>query len=72
MFLDIGLPGLNGYEVVKAIRQIAGLREVPVVALTGWGATHDVAHAAEAGFDSHLTKPASLGPIVALIRRFAG
>ncbi len=41
------------------------------MALTGWGATHDIAHAAEAGFDSHLTKPASLGPILALIQRLA-
>lgn len=72
VFLDIGLPGLNGYEVVKAIRQIDALRKVPVVALTGWGAPHDIAHATEAGFDSHLTKPASLGPIMALIERYAG
>jgi CheY-like chemotaxis protein len=68
VFLDIGLPRLNGYEVVKAIRQIDGLQDVPVVALTGWGVTHDIAHAAEAGFDSHLTKPASIEPILALSR----
>lgn len=72
VFLDIGLPGLNGYEVVKAMREIDALREVPVVALTGWGATHDIAHAQDAGFDSHLTKQAGLGPIMDLIARLAG
>jgi PAS domain S-box-containing protein len=67
MFLDIGLPGLNGYEVAKAIRGTPGLEQMTLVALTGWGAEADKARTAEAGFNTHLTKPAELGAVDRLI-----
>ena len=57
VLLDIGLPGLNGYEVAKRIRQEPGIAGVSLVALTGWGAEEDRRRAKEAGFDHHLTKP---------------
>ncbi|HWJ94327.1 MAG TPA: ATP-binding protein, partial [Telluria sp.] len=59
-FLDIGLPGMNGHELARAIRRTAGLERVVLIALTGWGAASDMSQSAEAGFDQHLTKPVSL------------
>jgi CheY-like chemotaxis protein len=63
VLLDIGLPGMNGHEVARAIRATAGLEQVLLVALTGWGAESDMTQSHEAGFDQHLTKPVSLGAL---------
>nr|WP_314608030.1 PAS domain-containing protein [uncultured Janthinobacterium sp.] len=60
IFLDIGLPGMNGYEVARALRRIPAGANVVLVALTGWGAENDRSQSSAAGFDHHLTKPASL------------
>jgi CheY-like chemotaxis protein len=60
VFLDIGLPGMSGYEVARAIRRQKGLRQVVLIALTGWGAQSDQQQSHDAGFDQHLTKPVSL------------
>ena len=60
VLLDIGLPGMSGYEVARAIRKLQGLRQIVLIALTGWGAQSDQAQSHEAGFDQHLTKPVSL------------
>ncbi len=57
-FLDIGMPELNGYETARAMRALAGMESVVLVALTGWGNESDRALSKEAGFDHHLTKPA--------------
>jgi PAS domain S-box-containing protein len=57
VFLDIGLPGMDGYEVCRLIRQRKTARPLLVVAVTGWGQSHDKRRAREAGFDAHLTKP---------------
>ena len=57
IFLDIGLPGLNGYEVAKQIRLIDTLKSVVLVALTGYGQASDRQLSLEAGFDHHLVKP---------------
>jgi CheY-like chemotaxis protein len=59
-FLDIGLPGMSGYEVARAIRRTWGLRQMTLIALTGWGAQSDQRQSHDAGFDQHLTKPVSL------------
>jgi CheY-like chemotaxis protein len=56
VLLDIGLPDLDGYEVARRIRSRAG-NTVKLVALTGWGQAEDKRRAADAGFDSHWTKP---------------
>ncbi len=58
VLLDIGLPGLNGYEVAKKMRQLPGLAKVVLVALTGYGREADRALSQTAGFDHHLVKPA--------------
>jgi PAS domain S-box-containing protein len=60
VLLDIGLPGMSGYEVARAIRRTTALRQVVLIALTGWGAQSDQQQSHEAGFDQHLTKPVSL------------
>jgi CheY-like chemotaxis protein len=55
--LDIGMPGMNGYELARRIRETRRGREMLLVALTGWGQADDKKRAADAGFDQHLTKP---------------
>ena len=57
MLLDIGLPGMNGYDVCRAIRQRPWGKSIRIVALTGWGQEQDRQNAHEAGFDDHLVKP---------------
>ena len=60
VLLDIGLPGLNGYEVAKRIRQHPDLKNVVLVALTGYGLDSDRQTSLQAGFNHHLVKPARL------------
>lgn len=57
VLLDIGLPGMDGYEVARRVCQQPRLSKVKLVALTGWGQDHDRKLAKAAGFDHHLTKP---------------
>ena len=57
MFLDIGMPGMDGYEVARRIREAPGLGSVVLAALTGWGQQEDRRRTAEAGFNYHLVKP---------------
>ena len=61
--LDIGLPGLNGYEIAKRIRQAPSLRNVMLIALTGYGQDADRQLALQAGFNHHMVKPARLEQI---------
>jgi PAS domain S-box-containing protein len=58
VFLDLGMPGMDGYEVARRLRQQPGLEQVVLVALTGWGQAEDRRRTHEARFDHHLTKPA--------------
>jgi signal transduction histidine kinase/ActR/RegA family two-component response regulator len=57
VILDIGLPGMSGYEVAMKLRQNTRLKNLSIIALTGWGSPEDRRRALEAGFDLHLTKP---------------
>ncbi|MEO8467627.1 MAG: ATP-binding protein [Gammaproteobacteria bacterium] len=57
VFLDIGMPGMDGYEACRRIRQTKSQSHVVIVAVTGWGQAHDKERALDAGFDAHLTKP---------------
>jgi PAS domain S-box-containing protein len=70
VLLDIGMPGMDGYEVARRIRADQRLREVVLVALTGWGQEQDRARARTAGFDHHLIKPADLETLQGLLGRF--
>lgn len=55
--LDLGLPGIDGYEVARLLRARPYGRDVVLVALTGWGGREVRTRAADAGFDYHLVKP---------------
>jgi signal transduction histidine kinase/DNA-binding response OmpR family regulator len=57
IFLDIGMPKMNGYEVGRRIRQQAWGKDIVLIALTGWGQEEDKRRSLEAGFDFHLIKP---------------
>jgi CheY-like chemotaxis protein len=57
IFLDLGMPGMDGYEVARRIRQSPAVKHVVLVALTGWGQPEDRRRTAAAGFDHHLVKP---------------
>ena len=65
--LDIGLPDISGYDVARMIRERPCGAAIRLVALTGWGQPEDRIRALEAGFDRHLTKPAKLASIEALL-----
>ncbi len=57
VLLDIGMPGLNGYETARRIRERSGGAEMKLIALSGWGQPRDRALSEKAGFDHHLVKP---------------
>jgi signal transduction histidine kinase len=57
VFLDIGMPGMDGYEVARRLQHMPGMRGVRLAALTGWGQEDDRRRTAQAGFDHHLVKP---------------
>ncbi|HEY7312421.1 MAG TPA: PAS domain-containing protein [Gemmataceae bacterium] len=57
VLLDIGMPGMDGYEVARRLRQQPRLQPLLLVALTGWGHDEDKRRSKEAGFDYHLVKP---------------
>jgi CheY-like chemotaxis protein len=69
VFLDIGMPGMSGYEVAQAVRSDPRFDGVRLVALTGWGGEADRARTREAGFDAHLTKPATVAAIESALAR---
>jgi PAS domain S-box-containing protein len=60
VFLDLGMPQVDGYETARQIRALPEGRHVPLVALTGWGQAQVYDQVREAGFDRQLTKPAAL------------
>jgi CheY-like chemotaxis protein len=66
-FLDIGMPGMSGYEVARAYRQLPGSESAVLVAVTGWGAEEDRARSRAAGFNLHLTKPVAMAEIDRLL-----
>lgn len=72
VFLDIGLPGMNGYEVAQILREEFGDAPLLLVALTGWGADDDRRRALEAGFDRHLTKPVETSAVEAILAEWPG
>jgi len=67
VLLDIGMPGMDGYEVARVIRARDPSRRTALVALTGWGQDTDRRRARDAGFDHHLVKPADMGDLQRLL-----
>ena len=71
VFLDIGMPTLDGHETARRIRQEPWGRDMVLVALTGWGQVEDRRRSKEAGFDHHLVKPADPNVVAKLISSLA-
>jgi signal transduction histidine kinase len=69
VLLDIGLPGLSGYEIAQRLRQQSGHEATALIALTGYGQKDDRERAAAAGFDYHFIKPADPSALQAAIQR---
>ncbi|MCX4241881.1 ATP-binding protein [Paraliomyxa miuraensis] len=65
---DLGLPGMSGFDVARAIRSHPSLGETPVVALTGYGQPEDRRKTKEAGFDAHLVKPVDIDALNETLR----
>jgi len=71
ILLDIGLPGINGYEAARRIRRNQQQPALTLVALTGWSREEDRRRSAEAGFDAHLAKPVDLDELTRLLANAA-
>ena len=67
VLLDIGLPGLNGYEVCRRIRREPWGKDLLLVALTGWGQEEDRHRSRDAGFDAHMVKPVDFDALLNLL-----
>jgi signal transduction histidine kinase/ActR/RegA family two-component response regulator len=67
VLLDIGMPGMDGHEVARRIRQIPECRSLTLIALTGWGQEEDRHRSQSAGFDHHLIKPADVNTLQTLL-----
>jgi CheY-like chemotaxis protein len=71
VLLDIGLPGLNGYEVAKRLREQPAFQNIVLVALTGYGRESDRQRSQESGFDHHLVKPGDFGKVLQILATVA-
>ena len=70
-FLDIGLPRLHGYDLVRRLRALPATRGACMVAISGWGQPEDKRRSREAGFDHHLAKPVEFERIQELLDQIA-
>jgi len=71
VFCDLGLPGMNGYEVAKELRALPFGRDIVLAALTGYGQPADREKTAKAGFDAHLVKPVDPSVIESFLDDYA-
>lgn len=67
VFLDIGLPGMDGYEVAERLRELPQARDAVLIAITGYGQDDDLARSKRAGIDHHLVKPVAPDALRSLI-----
>jgi two-component system CheB/CheR fusion protein len=65
---DIGMPGMNGYELAEALRNLPDYGEVPMIAVTGFSAFDDRRRALQSGFNAHMTKPINPMSLLELIQ----
>jgi two-component system CheB/CheR fusion protein len=70
VLLDIGLPGMDGYEVARRVHEMQLWKRPLLVAVTAWGEEADRRRSAEVGIDLHLVKPVDPQTLIALLRRF--
>jgi CheY-like chemotaxis protein len=67
VLLDIGLPGMNGFEVARGLRNQAESRDALLIALTGYGEAESRNRSAQAGFDFHMVKPADVNLLLTML-----
>jgi CheY-like chemotaxis protein len=67
VLLDLGMPHMDGLEVARRMREVPGMRQATLVALTGWGQHEDRRRTGEAGFDYHLVKPADVRALKSIL-----
>jgi PAS domain S-box-containing protein len=67
ILMDVGMPGLNGLEATRRIREQESGRDITIIAVTGWGQDNDRERSREAGCDGHLVKPVNLAELEALL-----
>jgi CheY-like chemotaxis protein len=72
ILLDIGMPGLDGYEVARRLRAMNQGQTFRIVAITGWGQEADRLRSKEAGFDLHLVKPVDPRVLVSVLEQRNG
>ena len=71
VILDIGLPGMNGFEVAQQMRQLPETRDALLIALTGYGEAESRQRSQKAGFDHHVVKPADIDFLLSVISQAA-
>jgi CheY-like chemotaxis protein len=69
---DIGMPDVDGYELMRMLRKIEGLEKVPAIALTGYDHPEEKKLSVDAGYDAHLAKPADLRRLLLLVKKLTG
>ena len=72
ILLDIGLPGMDGYEVIRQLRQDATTSDMRVIAITGYGQAEDRVRALAAGFNDHVAKPVDQNTLISLVHGSSG
>lgn len=70
ILLDINLPGMDGYEIVKKIKESPVLRHIPVVAISANAMPADIEKGQQAGFDDYLTKPVDIVQLLEVVNRY--
>lgn len=71
MISDISMPEMDGYQLLKRIRRLASAKNLPALALTGCGRSHDITRARAEGFADHLTKPLDIERLLRMVRKLA-
>jgi CheY-like chemotaxis protein len=71
MVSDIGMPGMDGYDLIRLVRSCSAARDVPAVALTAYAPPEDHARVLRAGYQAHLAKPVEPMALLATVARLA-
>jgi len=69
VLLDLGLPGMNGYETAQQLRAMPAMRGVLLIAVSGYAQEEDIQRSSREGFDSHFKKPIEVRQILEVIKR---